>query len=167
MNNPIVTIQVESLEPMVLELDPVSAPNTVANFISIAKSGAYTGSIFHRVIESFMIQGGQVAQNLRPIKGEFIKNGVNNPIKHVRGVISMARTMDPNSATSQFFIMHQAAPHLDGSYAAFGKLLSGEATLDLIATTPTARGDRPIKDMVIQSITVDTFGEIYPNPVRI
>ena len=145
---------------MVIELDEQSAPITVKNFVKLCKEDFYENLIFHRVIEGFMIQGGDPTGTGMggpgyTIKGEFAMNGVNNPIKHERGVISMARAMDPNSAGSQFFIMHETSPHLDGQYAAFGKLVEGFDVLDKIATTPTGFQDRPIDDQVIKNITIE------------
>ena len=144
---------------MVLELDEASAPITVKNFVKLCKEDFYENLIFHRVIEGFMIQGGDPTGTGMggpgyTIKGEFAMNGINNPIKHQRGVISTARAMDPNSAGSQFFIMHENAPHLDGQYAAFGKLVEGFDVLDKIATTPTGYQDRPIDDQTIKNITI-------------
>ena len=143
-----------------LELYPEYAPITVANFEKLAREGFYNGLIFHRVIKGFMIQGGDplgtgFGGSEENIKGEFATNGVNNPIKHTRGVISMARSMNPNSASSQFFIMHKDAPHLDGSYAAFGRVVEGIEVVDEIAEIPTDYSDRPRVDMKIKSITVD------------
>ena len=148
MANPIVTIEMESGAVMSGELYPEIAPNTVNNFIALANSGFYDGVVFHRVIPGFMIQGGCPLGNGTGgpgwnIKGEFAANGVNNPIKHVRGVISMARSMNPNSAGSQFFIMHKDAPHLDGQYAAFGKVVAGMDVVDKIASVPTDWNDKP------------------------
>ena len=148
MANPIVTIEMESGAVMSGELYPEIAPNTVNNFIALANSGFYDGVVFHRVIPGFMIQGGDPSGNGTGgpgwnIKGEFAANGVNNPIKHVRGVISMARSMNPNSAGSQFFIMHKDAPHLDGQYAAFGKVVAGMDVVDKIASVPTDWNDKP------------------------
>ena len=157
--NPKVTITVEGYqEPLILILYHDKAPVTVDNFIGLANSKYYEGSIFHRVIADFMIQGGMGASGVQPIEGEFAENGFpENNILHERGVISMARTQNPNSATTQFFIVHKNSPHLDGKYAAFGKMLDGWAILDAIATTSTDRFDRPIKDVVISEITVETF----------
>ena len=148
MSNPIVTITMENGDVMKAELYPEIAPNTVNNFISLVKKGFYDGLIFHRVIPGFMIQGGCPLGNGTggpgwSIKGEFAANGVNNPIKHTRGVISMARSMSPNSAGSQFFIMHQDAPHLDGQYAAFGKVVAGMDVVDKIAAVATDWNDKP------------------------
>jgi peptidyl-prolyl cis-trans isomerase B (cyclophilin B) len=131
----------------------------------LARAGYYEGAVFHRVIKGFMIQGGAGSGRARPIRGEFSANGVPNALKHTRGVISMARTQVPDSASSQFFVMHAAAPHLDGAYAAFGTMLSGFETLDAIATVATRPGDRPVSDIVIDSVTVETFGEEPEQPV--
>jgi peptidyl-prolyl cis-trans isomerase B (cyclophilin B) len=163
--NPIATITVKGYsEPMVIELYYDVAPNTVRNFIYLANKNFYNGSTFHRVIENFMIQGGIGSENACVIAGEFSANGFTNNLKHERGVISMARTTVKNSATSQFFIMHKDSPHLDGSYAGFGKLISGFETLDAIASVDTNRQDRPDIDVVIKSITVDTKGVKYDQP---
>ena len=155
-----VTITMENGKKIELELYPDKAPNTVKNFLSLARHGFYDGLIFHRVIRGFMIQGGcpdgtGMGGPGYSIKGEFLGNGVPNSLNHTRGVISMARAMSPNSAGSQFFIMHEDAPHLDGSYAAFGKMTDGFETLDEIATTKTGYADRPMFDMVIKSIKVE------------
>jgi peptidyl-prolyl cis-trans isomerase B (cyclophilin B) len=164
--NPIATIDVVGFaEPMVVELYPAHAPNTVRNFIALANKGFYEGLIFHRIIKHFMIQGGGSQQALPSIKGEFKQNGHANPILHERGVISMARTQVPDSATSQFFIVHKDSPHLNGLYAAFGKLVSGFETLDQIASVRTAFQDRPVEDVVIRKLTVETFGVTYEAPV--
>ena len=157
-----------------LELYPEHAPITVENFLSLVKKGFYDGLCFHRVIENFMIQGGGFIYDdgliqqpaPRTIKGEFIANGVNNTLKHTRGVLSMARTFLPNSACSQFFVMHQNAPHLDGEYAGFGKVLEGLDVVDEIALTPTDYADKPLTPQVMAKVTVDTFGEEYPEPTR-
>ena len=154
MANPILTITMENGDVMKAELYPEIAPNTVNNFISLVKKGFYDGRIFHRVIPGFMIQGGC----------EFSQNGFTNDLKHTPGVLSMARAMHPDSAGSQFFIMHKTSPHLDGSYAAFGKVTEGLEVVDKIANTPTDFRDRPLEDQVIATITVDTFGEEYPEP---
>ncbi|MFA5006661.1 MAG: peptidylprolyl isomerase [Candidatus Izemoplasmatales bacterium] len=151
---PIVTIHVRGYAPMTFELEPAAAPNTVANFIDLATRGYYEGAIFHRVIRNFMIQGGAGSGKVRTIKGEFRQNGVQNDLKHERGVISMARTMVPDSASSQFFVMHKASPHLDGAYAAFGRMTSGFETLDAIASVPTDRQDRPLQDVAIEKVVV-------------
>ena len=153
-------IEMENGGKMTLELYPDKAPLTVENFEKLANSGFYNGLIFHRVIRGFMIQGGDpegtgMGGPGYSIKGEFAANGVKNDLKHTRGVISMARSMNPNSAGSQFFIMHENAPHLDGQYAAFGKMTDGFETLDEIATTKTGYADRPMFDMVIKSIKVE------------
>lgn len=154
-----VCIEMENGKTMTLELYPEIAPITVKNFVDLAKSGFYDGLIFHRVIRGFMIQGGDpdgtgCGGPGYTIKGEFSSNGVKNDLRHTRGVISMARSMMPDSAGSQFFIMHEDAPHLDGQYAAFGKLTDGFETLDEIAETPTGRGDRPITEQKIKTVTV-------------
>ncbi len=163
--NPIATITVKGYsEPMVVELYYDVAPNTVRNFVYLAKNDFYKGSSFHRVIENFMIQGGIGKESACTIEGEFSSNGFTNNLNHERGVISMARTTVKNSATSQFFIMHKTSPHLDGLYAAFGKLVSGFDTLDAIATVDTGYQDRPVKDVIISSITVDTKGVKYDKP---
>lgn len=154
-----VTIEMQNGGKIELEMDRTAAPNTVKNFISLARKGFYDGLIFHRVIEGFMIQGGcpEGTGTGGPgysIKGEFLANGVPNSLAHKRGVISMARAMNPNSAGSQFFIMHKDAPHLDGQYAAFGKVISGLEVVDEIATVPTGFSDRPVNDIVIKTVTV-------------
>ncbi len=154
------TIEMKNGGKMVFELDEQNAPITVKNFVKLAKQDFYEDVIFHRVIKGFMIQGGDPTGTGMggpgyTIKGEFASNGVNNPIKHTRGVISMARAMDPNSAGSQFFIMHADAPHLDGQYAAFGRMTEGFDVLDAIAETPCDRGDRPYEDWVIKKVTVE------------
>lgn len=171
VKNPLVTFVMQNGKQMVAELYPEVAPNTVNNFIALAKSGFYNGVIFHRVIEGFMIQGGDphgtgMGGPGYTIRGEFAKNGFANNLKHTRGVLSMARAGHPDSAGSQFFIMHEAAPHLDGSYAAFGKLVSGDDVLEEIATTPTDYSDRPIEEQRIKTVTVETFGKDYPAPEK-
>ena len=153
-------IEMENGGKMTLELYPETAPITVANFVKLAKSGFYNGLIFHRVIEGFMIQGGDPTGTGMggpgwTIKGECSSNGVKNPLRHTRGVISMARSQNPDSAGSQFFIMHKNAPHLDGSYAAFGKMTDGFDTLDKIATTPTDYSDRPRTAQKIKTVTIE------------
>ena len=153
------------------ELYPEVAPNTVKNFISLAGKGYYDGLIFHRVIKGFMIQGGCPNGNGMggpgySIKGEFTHNGVCNTLKHDRGVLSMARAMDPDSAGSQFFIMVEHAPHLDGAYAAFGMVIDGMDVVNKIAETRTDYSDRPLKEQKIKSMTVDTFGEVYDEPEK-
>ena len=165
--NPIVTIEMENGDKMVAELYPHIAPNTVNNFISLVKSGYYDGIIFHRVIKGFMIQGGCPNGNGMggpgySIKGEFSSNGFTNNLRHERGVISMARTMMPNSAGSQFFIMHKNSPHLDGQYAGFGRVIEGMDVVDEIANTPVDIGDRPKADQRIKTMTVEKFGVDYP-----
>ena len=165
--NPIVTIEMENGDKMVAELYPHIAPNTVNNFISLVKSGFYDGIIFHRVIKGFMIQGGCPNGNGMggpgySIAGEFSSNGFTNNLKHEKGVLSMARTMQPNSAGSQFFIMHQRAPHLDGEYAAFGRVIEGLDVVDKIASVKVNRMDKPLEDQRIKTMTVETFGVEYP-----
>ena len=160
-----VIIEMENGAKIKIELDRTAAPNTVNNFLNLANRGFYNGLIFHRVIPGFMIQGGcpdgtGMGGPGYSIKGEFAANGVKNPIKHKRGVISMARAMNPNSAGSQFFIMHQDAPHLDGQYAAFGHVVEGMETVDAIAATPTNFSDRPLDPQRIKSITIVDEGEI-------
>ncbi len=171
MSNPIVTIEMENGDVMKAELYPEVAPNTVNNFISLVNKGFYDGVIFHRVISGFMIQGGDpkgtgVGGPGYSIKGEFTGNGFKNDLKHDRGVLSMARTMAPNSAGSQFFIMHQNSPHLDGQYAAFGKIIEGLDVVDKIASTRTDYNDKPRTPQVMKKVTVDTFGVEYPEPVK-
>ncbi len=171
MSNPVVTITMENGDVMKAELYPETAPNTVNNFISLIKKGFYDGLIFHRVISGFMIQGGcpQGTGMGGPgysIKGEFSQNGFTNQLKHTEGVLSMARAMNPNSAGSQFFIMHKAAPHLDGAYAAFGKVIEGMEVVNKIADVRTDYSDRPMKEQKIQSMTVETFGQEYPEPEK-
>ena len=169
MANPIITIEMEQGGTMKLELYPEIAPNTVNNFISLVQKGFYNGLTFHRIISGFMIQGGDpdgrgTGGPGYSIPGEFSSNGFKNDLKHSRGVISMARSMAPDSAGSQFFIMHQDAPHLDGSYAAFGKLIEGEEVLDEIARTKTGWSDKPVQPQVMKAVTVETFGATYPAP---
>lgn len=169
--NPIVTITMQNGGEIKLELYPDIAPNTVKNFISLINAGFYNGLIFHRVIKGFMIQGGDpngtgMGGPGYSIKGEFTSNGFNNSLSHERGVLSMARSMYPNSAGSQFFIMHNDGPFLDGDYASFGKVIEGLETLDQIATTKTGYGDRPIEDQKMQSVSVETFGVIYDAPEK-
>lgn len=169
--NPIVTITMENGDVMKAELYPGVAPNSVNNFISLIKKGFYDGIIFHRVIEGFMIQGGcpQGTGTGGPgyqIKGEFSGNSFKNDLKHTPGVLSMARAMHPDSAGSQFFIMHKTSPHLDGSYAAFGQVIEGMDVVNKIAETPTDFRDRPLETQRIQSMTVETFGVEYPEPEK-
>lgn len=171
MKNPVVTITMENGDVMKAELYPEIAPNTVNNFISLVKKGYYNGLIFHRVISGFMIQGGcpdgtGMGGPGYSIKGEFSQNGVTNELKHTEGVLSMARAMNPNSAGSQFFIMHKESPHLDGGYAAFGKVVEGMDVVNKIAEVRTDYSDRPMKEQKIQSMTVETFGEEYPEPEK-
>ncbi|MGN0367732.1 MAG: peptidylprolyl isomerase [Wujia sp.] len=171
MSNPIITMTMESGDVMKFELYPEIAPNTVKNFISLVNKGFYDGLIFHRVINGFMIQGGcpdgiGTGNPGYSIKGEFSENGFQNDLKHEPGVLSMARSMMPNSAGSQFFIMHKTSPHLDGSYAAFGKITEGLEVVDKIATTPTDYMDRPLEDQVIKKVEVDTFGVDYGEPEK-
>lgn len=169
MANPIVTITMTDGSVMKAELYPEVAPNTVNNFISLVKKGFYNGLVFHRVIRGFMIQGGDpqgtgMGGPGYSIKGEFTYNGFSNDLKHTPGVLSMARAMDPNSAGSQFFIMHETSPHLDGQYAAFGKVTDGLDVVNKIAEVPTDYSDRPLEPQMIQNMTVDTFGVEYPEP---
>lgn len=168
-NNPIVTFEMKDGDVFYVELYPDVAPNTVNNFISLVKKGFYNGLCFHRVIEGFMIQGGDPKGNGTggpgySIRGEFTKNGFKNNLKHKRGVISMARSMMPNSAGSQFFIMHADAPHLDGQYAAFGQVIDGMDVIDKIAQTNVDYNDKPLRDQIIKSVTVDTNGVEYDEP---
>ena len=171
MANPVVTITMDNGDVIKAELYPEIAPNTVNNFISLVKKGFYDGLIFHRVINGFMIQGGcpdgtgMGGPGYR-IKGEFAQNGVKNELRHTEGVLSMARAMHPDSAGSQFFIMHKNAPHLDGAYAAFGKVTEGMEVVNQIAETDTDYSDRPLDEQKIKSMTVDTFGVDYPEPEK-
>lgn len=171
MTNPVVTITMTNGDVMKAELYPEIAPNTVNNFISLVQKGFYDGLIFHRVISGFMIQGGDpqgtgMGGPGYSIKGEFAMNGVRNDLKHTRGVLSMARSMMPNSAGSQFFIMHANAPHLDGQYAAFGKVVEGLDVVDKIASVRTGWQDKPVEEQKIQYMTVELFGETYPEPEK-
>lgn len=171
MSNPIVTITMEDGRIMRGELYPEKAPNTVNNFISLANKGFYDGLTFHRVIPGFMIQGGCPNGNGMggpgyTIKGEFSQNGFSNDLKHTEGVLSMARAMHPDSAGSQFFIMHKTSPHLDGAYAAFGKITEGMDVVNRIAEEDTDYSDRPLDEQKIKSMTVDTFGVSYPEPEK-
>ena len=167
MQNPIVTFEMENGSTFKAELYPEIAPNTVANFVNLIEKGFYNGLIFHRVIAGFMIQGGDpngtgMGGPGYTIKGEFAANGFReNNLRHSRGVLSMARTMMPNSAGSQFFVMHANAPHLDGQYAGFGKVIEGMETVDAIAECETGYQDRPVVDQRMKSVTVETFGETY------
>ena len=171
MQHPIITI--ETNEGVIkAELYPEIAPNTVNNFVSLAGKGFYNGTIFHRVIPGFMIQGGDpqgtgMGGPGYSIKGEFSGNGFPNNLKHTRGVLSMSRAMNPNSAGSQFFIMVEDAPHLDGQYAAFGKVISGMEEADRIVNVSRDYSDRPYEEQTIKSITVETFGESYPEPEKV
>ena len=169
MANPVVTFEMENGDIMKAELYPEVAPNTVNNFVSLVKKGFYDGVIFHRVISGFMIQGGDpdgtgIGGPGYSIKGEFAQNGVENNLVHDAGVLSMARAMHPDSAGSQFFIMHKKAPHLDGAYAAFGKITEGMDVVNKIAETATDYSDRPLEKQVMKKVTVETFGEDYPEP---
>lgn len=167
--NPIVTITMEDDRQIILQLYPEVAPESVNNFISLINKGFYNGLTFHRIIPGFMIQGGcpQGTGTGGPgyqIKGEFAQNGVQNQLKHKRGVLSMARSSMPNSAGSQFFIMHADAPHLDGQYAAFGEVIEGMETVDYIAGVATDYSDRPLNKVVMKTVTVDTKGQTYEEP---
>ncbi len=171
MANPIVTFKMENGDVMKAELYPEIAPNTVNNFISLVKKGYYNGIIFHRVIRGFMIQGGcpegtGMGGPGYTIKGEFSQNGFKNDLRHTPGVLSMARTMAPNSAGSQFFIMHKNSPHLDGAYAAFGKIIEGMDVVNKIAETATDFRDRPFEAQMMKSVTVDTQGIEYDEPKK-
>ena len=171
MANPIVTITMESGDVIKAELYPDIAPNTVNNFISLINKGYYNGLCFHRVIKGFMIQGGcpdgtGTGGPGYSIRGEFAQNGFKNDLKHGAGVLSMARTMMPNSAGSQFFIMHKNSPHLDGAYAAFGKVTEGLEFVDKIAECKTDFSDKPIEPQVMKTVTVETFGVEYPEPEK-
>lgn len=172
MANPIVTITMENGDLIKAELYPEIAPNTVHNFISLVKKGYYDGLTFHRVIPGFMIQGGcpngtGTGGPGYTIKGEFSQNGFDNRLAHTEGVLSMARAMHPDSAGSQFFIMHRTSPHLDGAYAAFGKVTEGLDVVDTIANTPTDFRDCPLNPVKIASMTVETFGTEYPEPEKL
>ena len=169
--NPIVTFELESGKVIMAELYPEVAPNTVKNFISLVNKEFYNGLIFHRVIKGFMIQGGCPKGNGTggpgyQIAGEFSHNGFKNDLAHDKGVLSMARAMHPDSAGSQFFIMHEKAPHLDGEYAAFGKVIEGLENVDEVANMPTDYMDRPFEDVVMKNVTVDTFGVEYGEPEK-
>ena len=171
MSNPIVTFEMENGGIMKAELYPEVAPNTVNNFISLVSKGFYDGLIFHRVIPGFMIQGGDPNGNGMggpnySIYGEFKSNGFNNTLLHTRGVLSMARSMMPNSAGSQFFVMHEDAPHLDGQYAAFGKVIEGIEVVDQICDVRTDYNDKPRIPQVMKKVTVETFGTEYPEPEK-
>ena len=171
MSNPIVTIKMFDGGVIKAELYPEIAPNTVNNFVSLVEKGFYNGLIFHRVIPGFMIQGGCPNGNGMggpgyEIPGEFTANGFQNDLKHTRGVLSMARAMDPNSAGSQFFIMHESAPHLDGQYAAFGKVIEGIEAVDKVCAVRTDYNDKPRTPQVMKKVTVETFGVEYPEPEK-
>jgi len=170
--NPIVTFEMENGKVMKAELYPEVAPNTVKNFISLVKKGFYNGLIFHRVIPGFMIQGGCPEKSGMggpgySIKGEFSSNSFKNELKHTTGVLSMARSQHPDSAGSQFFVMVANSPHLDGQYAAFGKLIEGQNVADEIVSTKTDFRDRPYEEQVMKSVTVDTFGVDYEEPEKL
>lgn len=170
--NPIVTFTMENGDIIKAELYPETAPNTVNNFISLINQNFYDGLIFHRVIRGFMIQGGDPEGSGMggpgySIKGEFSQNGVENNLKHEEGVLSMARSMHPDSAGSQFFIMHKNSPHLDGAYAAFGKVIEGMEYVNSIAETKTDYSDRPMAPQVMKTVTVETFGTEYPEPEKV
>ncbi len=170
--NPVITIEMENGERIKAELYPEIAPNTVNNFVSLVKKGFYDGLIFHRVIKNFMIQGGcpdgtGMGDPGYSIPGEFSQNGFENPLKHTQGVLSMARSQMPDSAGSQFFIMHKTSPHLDGAYAAFGKVIEGMEVVNRIAETATDYSNRPLENQVMQRVIVDTFGVEYPEPERL
>ena len=172
MANPIVTFEMENGDVMKAELYPEIAPNTVNNFISLVQNGFYDGLIFHRVIRGFMIQGGcpdgtGMGGPGYTIKGEFSQNGFANDLRHTEGVLSMARAMHPDSAGSQFFIMHKNSPHLDGAYAAFGKITEGMDIVNKIAETATDYSDRPLEEQKMKKVTVDTMGVEYPAPERV
>jgi len=169
MKLPIVTFEFENGDIIKAELYPELANNTVRNFISLINKGFYDGKIFHRVIKDFMLQGGcpngtGMGGPGYSIKGEFALNGYKNDLKHTEGVLSMARAMNPNSAGSQFFIMHKNSPHLDGQYAAFGKVIEGIDVVNKIADCKTDRTDRPKDEVKLNKVTVDTFGESYEEP---
>lgn len=170
MNQPKIRIKVKDMGDMIAVLYPEKAPETVKNFLALAESGFFDGLIFHRVIPGFMIQGGDPKGSGTGgpsycIRGEFRANGFDNGLKHDRGVLSMARTMAPNSAGSQFFVMHENSPHLDGQYAAFGKLIEGIDVVDEICKVRTDYNDRPRVPQVMKKVTVETFGVDYPEPV--
>lgn len=171
MSNPIVTIEMENGDIIKAELYPDIAPNTVNNFISLINKEFYNGLIFHRVIKGFMIQGGCPDGNGAggpgySIKGEFIQNGFTNDLNHTEGVLSMARAMEPDSAGSQFFIMHKASPHLNGAYAGFGQVIEGMDIVNKIAECRTDWGDKPMREQKIKTVTADTLGETYPEPEK-
>ncbi len=170
--NPVVTIEMANGDIIKAELYPQIAPNTVNNFISLVSKGYYNGLTFHRVIYNFMLQGGcpdgtGTGGPGYHIKGEFTGNGFRNDLKHTEGVLSMARTMFPNSAGSQFFIMHKNSPHLDGQYAAFGKVIEGMDVVNKIAECDTDMRDKPLDPQVMKTVTVETFGVSYPEPEKV
>ena len=170
--NPVVTITMENGDIMKAELYPDIAPQSVYNFISLIKKGFYDGLIFHRVIRGFMIQGGDpegigIGGPGYSIKGEFAMNGIANDLEHEAGVLSMARSMHPDSAGSQFFIMHKTSHHLDGQYAAFGRIIEGQDVVDKIAECETGFQDKPVKPQVMKTVTVETFGVDYPEPEKL
>lgn len=172
MKNPVITITMENGDVIKAELYPDIAPNTVNNFISLIQKNFYDGLIFHRVIKGFMIQGGDpegtgMGGPGYSIRGEFAQNGFPNDLKHTEGVLSMARSMHPDSAGSQFFLMHKTSPHLDGAYAAFGKVTEGMDVVNRIAETATDYNDRPLEDQVMETVTVETFGMEYPEPEKL
>ena len=172
MANPVVTIEMENGDIMKAELYPEIAPNTVNNFVSLVNKGFYNGLIFHRVISGFMIQGGcpdgtGMGGPGYTIRGEFMQNGYANRLAHTEGVLSMARAMHPDSAGSQFFIMHKNSPHLDGAYAAFGKIIEGMDVVNKIAATDTDYSDRPLEEQKMKSVTVETLGETYSEPEKV
>jgi peptidyl-prolyl cis-trans isomerase B (cyclophilin B) len=171
MKLPVVTFELENGDQIKAELYPEIAPNTVNNFVSLINKNFYDGVIFHRVIDGFMLQGGDpygtgMGGPGYTIMGEFSGNGFKNDLKHEEGVLSMARAMNPNSAGSQFFIMHKKAPHLDGQYAGFGKVIEGMDVVNKIAKTKTDRSDRPVSEVKMKKVTVETFGEIYAEPEK-
>lgn len=171
MANPVITFEMENGDVIKAELYPEIAPNTVNNFISLVSKGYYDGLIFHRVINGFMIQGGcpdgtGMGGPGYNIKGEFNQNGFSNQLKHTPGVLSMARAMHPDSAGSQFFIMHKTSPHLDGAYAAFGQVIEGMEVVNKIAETDTDYRDRPLTEQKMKKVTVETFGVEYPEPEK-
>ena len=171
MTNPIVTIEMEDGGEIQIELYAETAPNTVRNFVSLVSKGFYDGTVFHRVIPGFMIQGGDPEGTGMGgpgycINGEFLMNGFNNELKHTRGVLSMARAMNPNSAGSQFFIMVEDAPHLDGQYASFGRVITGMDVCDRIVSVRTNYTDKPLKPQVLKRVTVETFGENFEEPEK-
>jgi len=172
LKNPVVTIEMENDSRIMIELFPKIAPNTVNNFVSLVEKSFYNGTIFHRVIPGFMIQGGDpegtgMGGPGYSIKGEFARNGFTNNLKHDKGVISMARASDPNSAGSQFFIMVDSAPHLDGQYASFGKVIEGMDVVDQIVSVKTNRSDRPLEEQKMRTVTVETYGENYSKAEKV